>query len=480
MGGSWSSTHRGSACRILSITFPTLEEQADDLRAVMDDAGIERATLFASAFTTGGVVLFATQAPERVDALFLWSPFAQSFRTTPEEDLIGYDGRSGEIEVAWADVLEHWGEGRSLGVFAPGLSNERLRRGWAMLERASASPAMVRAITEAETCADLTAILPLVEAPTVVVTHADSVLPPGASRYVAELIPNAEFRQLPPSSEAAGLSDWFESAIDEFVRLLTGHRHASGDPDRILATVLFTDIVDSTGHAARLGDQQWRLVHDRHHALVRSHVDGAGGELIATSGDGTLSVLAGPARALRCAQAISHDVDAMGIQVRAGIHTGECERTEDNLAGLAVHIGARVAAAAGPGEVWVSRTVRDLVAGSGSRPAGSWRSSSEGRAGAMGALLARRRPRCTRPGHGEASVPQAHGPSRRGRCSTRPSAAACDEPQLSSAAFGTGLPLPGHAPPRRPAVCRHREARCRRDPAKLPRRPGFRQRSTRS
>jgi class 3 adenylate cyclase len=344
---------------------PTLEEQADDLRAVMDEAGVERATVFASAFSTGGVVLFATQAPERVDALFLWAPFAQSFRTTPEEDLIGYDGRSAEIELAWADVLEHWGEGRSLGVFAPGLSNERLRRGWAMLERASASPAMVRAITEAATCADLTAILPLVEAPTVVVTHADSVLPTGASRYVAQLIPNAEFRQLPPSSEAAGFGDWFESAIDEFVRLLTGHRHASGDPDRILATVLFTDIVDSTGHAARLGDQPWRLVHDRHHALVRSHVHGAGGELIATSGDGTLSVLTGPARALRCAQAISHDVDALGIQVRAGIHTGECERTDDNLAGLAVHIGARVAAAAGPGEVWVSRTVRDLVAGSG-------------------------------------------------------------------------------------------------------------------
>jgi class 3 adenylate cyclase len=344
---------------------PTLEEQADDLRVVMDDAGVERATLFASSFSTGGVVLFATQAPERVDALFLWAPFAQSFRTTPEEELIGYDGRSREIEAAWADVLEHWGEGRSLAVIAPGLAHERLRRGWAMLERASASPAMVRAITEAESSADLTTILPLVEAPTVVVTHADAVLPPGASRYVAELIPDAEFRLLAPSSEAAGFGDWFEAAIDEFVHLVTGQRHASGHPDRILATVLFTDIVDSTGHAARLGDEQWRLVHDRHHALVRSHVDGAGGELIATSGDGTLSVLAGPARALRCAQAISHDVEALGIEVRAGIHTGECERTEDNLAGLAVHIGARVAAEAGPGEVWVSRTVRDLVAGSG-------------------------------------------------------------------------------------------------------------------
>ena len=181
---------------------PTLEEQADDLRAVMDDAGVERATLFASAFSTGGVVLFATQAPERVDALFLWAPYAQSFRTTPEAELIGYDGRSEEIEAAWADVLDHWGEGRSLAVFAPGPSHERLRRGWAMLERASASPAMVRAITEAETSADLTTILPLVEAPTVVVTHADAVLPPGASRYVAELIPNAEFRLLAPSSEA--------------------------------------------------------------------------------------------------------------------------------------------------------------------------------------------------------------------------------------------------------------------------------------
>ena len=352
---------------------PSLEEQAEDLRVVMDDAEVERATLFATVFSVGGVVLFATQSPERVDGLLLWAPFAQSWRTGPEEALVGWDGRSRALEAEWVDVVEHWGEGRSLGVYAPGLTGERLRRGWAMLERASASPAMVRAITEAQLCADLTEILPLVAVPTVVVVHADSALPLGAARHVAELIPGAKFAQLPPSSQATGIGDWSDPVFEELERLVTGHRRAAGDSDRVLTTVLFTDIVGSTAHAATLGDERWRLLHDRHHALVVNHVESAAGQVIQTSGDGTFSVLPGPARAIRCAQAISHAVGELGIQVRAGVHTGECERTDDNFAGLAVHIGARVGAAAGPGEVWVSRTVRDLVAGSGIalRPRGS-------------------------------------------------------------------------------------------------------------
>jgi class 3 adenylate cyclase len=346
---------------------PTLEDQAHDLRAVMDDAGVERATLHATAFCTGGVVLFASQWPERVDSLLLWGPFAQSWRTGPEDELVGWDGRSRAVGAAWDDVVEHWGEGRSLQVYAPGLSGGRLRRAWGMIERASASPAMVRVITEAELCADLTEILPLVAAPTVVVLHADSGLPQGAARYVSELMPNATFTQLPPSSEATGLGDWSDPVFAELERLMTGQRIAPTKPDRILATVLFTDIVDSTAHAARLGDEQWRVVNDRHHSLVRDHVERSGGQLIQTAGDGTLSALPGPAQAIRCAQTISHAVEELGIRIRAGIHTGECERTGDNLAGLSVHIGARVGAAAGPGEVWVSRTVRDLVAGSGIR-----------------------------------------------------------------------------------------------------------------
>jgi class 3 adenylate cyclase len=344
---------------------PSLEEQAEDLRAVMDHAGVERATLYATAFSIGGVVLFATQSPERVDGLLLWAPFAQSWRTGPEEELVGWEGRSTALEAAWDDVVEHWGEGRSLGVYAPGLTGERLRRGWAIVERASASPAMVRAITEAQLCANLTEILPLVAAPTVVVIHADSALPQGAARHVAELIPDAKFIVLPPSSEATGLGDWSDPVFEELERLVAGQRRPQGNPDRVLTTVLFTDIVGSTAQAARLGDQRWRLLHDRHHVLVASQVEGAGGQVIQTSGDGTFSVLPGPARAIRCAQAISDAVVELGIRVRAGIHTGECERTDDNFAGLAVHIGARVAAAAGPAEVWVSRTVRDLVAGSG-------------------------------------------------------------------------------------------------------------------
>jgi class 3 adenylate cyclase len=163
--------------------------------------------------------------------------------------------------------------------------------------------------------------------------------------------------------------------FDELDRLLTGSRAASGNPDRILATVLFTDVVDSTAHAAMLGDRWWRAVNDRHHAIVRSLVGSSGGHFIQTTGDGTLSVLSGPGRAIRCAEAINHAVEQLGIQIRAGVHTGECEHTDDNVAGLAVHVGARVAAMAGPGEVWVSRTVRDLVAGSdiGLEPRGTHR-----------------------------------------------------------------------------------------------------------
>jgi class 3 adenylate cyclase len=344
---------------------PTLEEQADDVRTVMDAAGLEHAMLFASAFSTPGVVLFAAESPERVDGLLLWGPFAQTGATAPEDSLVGWEGKAAAVGAAWQEVLDHWGEGRSLDVFAPGLATERLRRRWATLERASASPAMARAITEAARRADLTEVLPLVEAPTVVVMHSDTKMPQGAARYVAELIPNATFRALPPSGPGMGIADWTELVFDEAERLLTGQPRASASPDRILATVLFTDVVDSTRHAASLGDDQWRLLNDRHLAAVRDSVDAAGGQLVHTSGDGTLSVLPGPARAIRCAQAINHAIEPLGIQVRAGVHTGECERTDDDLAGLAVHIGARVGAAAGPGEVWVSRTVRDLIAGSG-------------------------------------------------------------------------------------------------------------------
>jgi class 3 adenylate cyclase len=166
-------------------------------------------------------------------------------------------------------------------------------------------------------------------------------------------------------AEGRSLNVYARLVLDELERLLSAPGPISRNPDRILATVLFTDIVDSTAHAARLGDEQWRQLNERHYTMVRRHVDVAGGNLIQTTGDGTLSMMPGPAAAIRCAQAISHAVERLGIQIRAGVHTGECERTADNVAGLAVHIGARVGATAGPGEVWVSRTVRDLVAGSG-------------------------------------------------------------------------------------------------------------------
>ena len=262
-------------------------------------------------------------------------------------------------------VLERWGEGHSLRFVAPGLADERLRRGWATFERASASPAMIRAISEAESTADITDILPLIRAPTVVVLAADHPIPVGIARQVAELIPNATFRRAPPSTEAAGLADWVEPAVDAIEQLVTGHSPGLHDRDRILATVLFTDVVGSTELAASIGGEQWRGLRGRHEAMLRDHVEGAAGRVVDIVGDGSLSVFDGPARAIRCAQAICQAAPQLGLAVRAGLHTGECERVGDNLAGLAVHIGARVGAAAGAGEVWVSQTVRDLVAGSG-------------------------------------------------------------------------------------------------------------------
>jgi class 3 adenylate cyclase len=211
---------------------------------------------------------------------------------------------------------------------------------------------------------DLEQAFKAISAPSIVLTTQDSFQPEGITRHVAALLPNSECHVLPASTAARSLEDFFTPVIDHVERMISRGRSVPSD-QRVLATVMFTDIVGSTELAAQLGDHRWRELLGRHEQMLRDHVDHAGGRLVDLTGDGSLSTFDGPARAIRCAASFATDLRELGLEVRAGLHTGECERIGENLAGIAVHIGARVGALAGAGEVWVSRTVRDLVAGSG-------------------------------------------------------------------------------------------------------------------
>jgi class 3 adenylate cyclase/pimeloyl-ACP methyl ester carboxylesterase len=347
---------------------PTLEETADDIASVLDAAGVDRAVIYASGLACSGAALFAARSPERVTGLLLLAPWAQGMHVGQDVNtIVGWDEQMAVSMRTWADIVEHhWGEGRTLAYYAPGLGGEGQRRAWAMLERASASPSMIRAIAQAGMESDIREVLTAVAAPTVVMMTRDGPQPEAIVRHVADLLPNSQFHVLPASTESDGLEGLFAPIIDLVERLVTGGTVAQST-GRILATVLFTDIARSTEMATEMGDDRWRSMLDRHEALLRAYVDAHGGRVVKMMGDGALSVFDGPARAIRSAQAFIQATGDLDIQVRAGLHTGECEPVGDDLAGLAVHIGARVAAQAQPGEVWVSRTVCDLVAGSGMR-----------------------------------------------------------------------------------------------------------------
>ena len=345
---------------------PTLEEFADDLAAVMDAAGVDCATLF-GVFSSGmTAAMFAARAPQRVAGLVLLWPYAQGIRAFPDvRTIVGYDEHMERRIKAIEDIVAlHWGEGRTLGLLAPALDSSWARRSWGMLERASASPTTAQLIAQAGEQVDLEEVLKTIAAPTIVLTTKDGPQPEAIPRYVADLVPSSEFHVLPASTEAATFAELFEPVIDHVERMLTAERHAPSR-DRALATVMFTDIVGSTENAAKLGDREWRALLGRHEKLIRDQLERADGRLVDTTGDGTLSVFDGPARAIRCAVSLTTVARGLGLELRVGLHTGECELVGLRVAGIAVHIGARVAALAGAGEVWVSRTVRDLVAGSG-------------------------------------------------------------------------------------------------------------------
>ena len=345
---------------------PTVEEAAADLEAVMDAARLERAVLVGMGVACAAAVMFAARAPERVAGLVLWAPWAVGVDAVEDPaTIVGYDERMRQMIAAWKEVIDHhWGEGRTIEIAARAIATDRVKRGWGMLERAAASPAMIRAVTHAAWKLDLRGVLPAIRAPTIVVAREGSFQPRAIPEHVSDLIPNAEFDWQPEAKPGDGIEGFFAPVIDAVERLVTGGP-ARQRTTRALATVLFTDVVGSTQRASAMGDQAWRLLLERHDALLREHVYAHGGRIVDVAGDGSLSAFDGPARALVCATEFVEAVRTLDLQVRAGVHTGECEILGDDLAGLAVHIGARVSALAGPDEVLLSRTVKDLVVGSG-------------------------------------------------------------------------------------------------------------------
>jgi class 3 adenylate cyclase len=351
---------RGTGLSDRSVGLPDFETRMDDVRVVLDAVGSDRAALFG--YSEGGPmsILFAATYPERTRALVLYGTYAK--RADPDEDY-PWAPTWAEREAYAEETERGWGLEFDLGRMAPGV-DESFSRRWEARCRASASPASARDLILMNSKADVRAALPAIQAPTLVlhrVDDLDSRVEEG--RYLADHIPGARLVEL------SGLVHlpWFDAdqVVDEIEEFLTGARPARVE-DRVLATVLFTDLVGSTERARALGDRAWAKLLEQHHAVVRGELTRFQGEEVDTAGDGFFAVFDGPARAVRASIAIVEAVRALGLELRAGVHTGEIERPRGGSPrGIAVHVGARVAAAAGPGEVFVSGTTQDLVAGSG-------------------------------------------------------------------------------------------------------------------
>jgi class 3 adenylate cyclase len=339
--------------------LPDLETRMDDVRAVMDAVDSEQAALLG--YSEGGPMccLFAATYPERTSSLVLYGSYAK--RQEPDDDYPW--AATSAARRAFAEQVERdWGVDADLGAMAPN-ADAALRAWWAKRSKAAASPGAARDLILMNSEIDVRAVLPTIRVPTLVLHRTgdrDSRLEEG--RYIADHIPGARFVELPGEDHAVAIDP--DDIVDEVEEFLTGARPMP-EPERVLATVLFTDIVGSTERAAELGDRRWRELLERHHTTVRRELERFRGREVDTAGDGFLATFDGPARAIRCARAIEQGLRELGLELRAGLHTGECELMGDKVTGVAVHTGARVAAQAGPGEVLVSNTVKDLVAGSG-------------------------------------------------------------------------------------------------------------------
>jgi pimeloyl-ACP methyl ester carboxylesterase len=351
----------GMSDRVSNDALPGLEQRMDDVRSVLDAVGSREAALLGPSEGGPMAALFAATYPKRTTALILYGTFASTIRDADYPWTMTQETRRKII----AEMPLTWGRGSYVDLLAPSLAHdERFRGWWARLERMGASPGAAMALREMNGQIDLRPVLPAIHVPTLVLHRSgdrDSSIDEG--RYLAARIPGAKFVELPGDDHLPWVGDQ-DAVLGEVEEFLTGARH---DPevDRVLATVLFSDMVSSTEHAAELGDRQWRNVLDNYLNVVRGEMARFRGREVDTAGDGFLAAFDGPARAIRCACTIRESLRASGLSIRSGLHTGECEVMRDKLVGIAVHIGARVAAEAEPGEVLVSSTVKDLVAGSG-------------------------------------------------------------------------------------------------------------------
>jgi pimeloyl-ACP methyl ester carboxylesterase len=339
---------------------PTMDEQVDDIRAILDETGCQRAVLTGNMAGCAPALAFAATHPGRVESLVLLGGYAR---------LRAGDGYPQGLDQAYIDqiaaaVLGAWGTGADLDLVAPTVADDDdFRRWYAQVQRMSASPATAVAMARQWFEVDVRNVLPAIRVPTLVMARAGNVVfPVQHARYLAEHIADAQYIEFPDADVLffTGHADQVLDAIEEFV---TGSRPMPS-PDRFLGTVLFVDVAGSTQLAARVGDSQFRELIDGFHQLVRGQLDRFGGRLVDTAGDGALALFDSPARAIACAEAVRDGMHALGLRVRAGVHTGEMEHGPGgDIRGIAVHTGARVAALAGPGEILVSRTIRDLVAG---------------------------------------------------------------------------------------------------------------------
>ena len=351
----------GLSDRVPSNELPTLEQRMDDLRAVLDAVRSERTALFGH--SEGGTmsILFAASHPERTTALVTFGIFAKRvwspdypWAPTPEE------------RQRWFENLERdWGGAVDIATLAPSMAGDRRFEEWfASYLRMGASPGAAVALGRMNTPIDVRSVLPAIRVPTLVLHRTgDLDVKIDEARYIAERIPGAKLVELPGADHLPWVGDQ-DGVLVEIEAFLTGERPAP-EPDRVLATVLFTDIVGSTQRASKMGDARWRELRERHDAAIRHELGRHRGRELNTTGDGFVATFDGPARAIRGALAIRDAVRSLGLEIRAGLHTGEVHITGESIGGIALHIGARVAAAAGPGEILASSTVKDLVAGSG-------------------------------------------------------------------------------------------------------------------
>ena len=341
---------------------PDLDLRMSDIAAVMDAAGSERAVIYGVSEGGPASLLFAATHPQRTEALVLYGAMARSTYSDDHPWLHTVD----ELNEAGFELLvPAWGQGVVVDAVAPSRADDaEVVAYYGRLERSGISPGMIASVAAMFYDTDVRAVLPTIRVPTLVLhRHGDRLVNVRSGRYLAEHIPGAIYVEV-PGTDHTPFFERGDEIIDEIEEFVTGTRR-SVEPDRRLATVLFSDIVGSTERAAELGDSRWRELLERHHAVIRAQLDRGQGIEVKTLGDGFLATFDGPARAIHCAAAIREATATLDLPVRIGLHCGEIEIMGDDIGGIAVHIAARVGALAGPGEVLVSRTMKDLVAGSG-------------------------------------------------------------------------------------------------------------------